>query len=109
MRRARNSERKVRYLRSASRRQRGKLALRRNLFNGLQFSRLMTQRGILTVFCLTAVGPSIGCIQSRRVPPPMDRSFCAIAEQAGKATPSLAQVESLTGRYEVTLYSADSG
>jgi hypothetical protein len=38
-----------------------------------------------------------------------DRSFCAISEQAGKPKPTLDEVETLTGRYRVALYSADSG
>ncbi len=52
-------------------------------------------------------------VDCRRVGAPLptaiDRSFCAISEQAGKQKPTLAEVETLRGRYLVSLYSADSG
>jgi hypothetical protein len=38
-----------------------------------------------------------------------DRSFCAISAQAGKPTPTVAEVDSIHGRYNVMLYSGDSG
>jgi hypothetical protein len=70
---------------------------------------ILPERGISAVLCLTAVASSIGCVATVTPRDPPDRSFCAIAEQMGKPNPSLVQVGSLTGRYQVSLYSADSG
>jgi hypothetical protein len=49
----------------------------------------------------------VGC--ARRLASPIDRSFCPIASQSGKPAPTLHEVETLRGRYRVSLYSADSG
>jgi hypothetical protein len=50
-----------------------------------------------------------GCHRAASLPYSPDRSFCAISEQSGKSAPTLAEVETLKGRYKVSLYSADSG
>jgi hypothetical protein len=44
-----------------------------------------------------------------RLSPPIDRSFCAISQQSGKRAPTLSEIETIRGRYRVSLYSADSG
>jgi hypothetical protein len=41
--------------------------------------------------------------------PPIDRSFCAISQQSDKRAPTLSEIETIRGRYRVSLYSADSG
>lgn len=44
-----------------------------------------------------------------RLSRPVDRSFCSISQQSGKPAPTLNEIETLEGRYGVSLYSADSG
>src|SRR5690242_19948003 len=49
-----------------------------------------------------------GCVRAQFQDAPVDRAFCAISEQRGKSVPTLAEVESIVGRYAVNLYSVDS-
>jgi hypothetical protein len=70
----------------------------------------MSKRGAVGVFGACLVLVTVECRPAHAPEPPStDRLFCTISEQAGKPKPTLPEVESLEGRYVVSLYSADSG